>query len=346
MPHSISLLTRRLVTGASIISLAIMSAYPSIAQTAPVPAIASVDYPINPAVKAPNGVPQAVTSPMGNKLRLRFDDEFNAVPDKDGQPYIDRSKWQTTFWQGSSQRCLWANLEAQYYVDKDYGGRGEIPRSQWINPFSFETPGVLTISATKVPESLWHNYWMGNERCFASGLLISDKRFLFEHGYIEGRFKLPANRGAWPAFWLLQDDPSAPTANAAHQWPPEVDVFEFFGHRPTKHSAGVIPVKGEHTDWRFGYDDVGYDLTQDFHTWGFEWDQYKMVWTLDGKIWATTNTPPSMNKPMYILINLAVGGKWYGEEMSALTKTTVKPWEVDDSTMPWKMQCDYVRVYQ
>ena len=49
---------------------------------------------------------------------------------------------------------------------------------------------------------------MGKERCFASGLLISDKHFTFQYGYVEGRFKLPANRGAWPAFWLMGDDPT------------------------------------------------------------------------------------------------------------------------------------------
>ena len=70
----------------------------------------------------PAEVPQTITSPLGKKLSLKFHDEFDPVPDKDGQPYIDRCKWQTTFWQGSSQRTLWGNLEAQYYVDKDYGG--------------------------------------------------------------------------------------------------------------------------------------------------------------------------------------------------------------------------------
>jgi beta-glucanase (GH16 family) len=290
-------------------------------------------------------VPATVTSPLGKTMQLKFNDEFDATTDKDGKPYIDRGKWQTTFWQGSSQRTLWGNLEAQYYVDKDYGGRGEIPRDQWINPFSFEEPGVLTISATKVPEALWKNYWMGEQRCFASGLLISDKRFTFTHGYVEGRFKLPAERGAWPAFWLLGDDPSLGSPDKAHEWGPEVDVFEFFGHRPTKHSAGVIGRKGEKPSWHFGYNEVGFDISKDFHTWGFEWNDTDMVWTFDGKIWARSTTPASMNRPMYLLVNLAVGGKWYSEEMSA-KKTPYKPWQVDESAMPWKMKVDYVRVYQ
>jgi hypothetical protein len=194
-------------------------------------------------------VPQKIISPMGKKLTLKFNDEFNPVPDKDGKLYIDQSKWQTTFWQGSSERTLWGNLEAQYYTDKDYWGDGKIlpEKNGTLNPFSFKKPGILTISAWKVPQELWKKFYMGEERCFASGLLISDHRFDFKYGYVEGRFKLPANRGAWPAFWLLGDDPTKPTAAEAHEWGPEVDIFEFFGHRPTKFSAGIIGRNDENT---------------------------------------------------------------------------------------------------
>jgi serralysin len=298
-------------------------------------------------IAAPEGVPQEITSPMGKKMTLKFDDEFDAMQDKpDGKPYFDRRKWQSSFWQGDSVRTLIGNQEAEYYTDKEYGAGG-VPKERRVNPFSFEEPGVLTISAVKVPEDLWKKYYMGKERCFASGILNSDNHFDFQYGYIEGRFKLPNNRGAWPAFWLLGNDPTLGKPDTAHQWGPEIDIFEFFGHRPTKHTCGVIT--RSKTDGMpnkiFWHDLKDVDLTQDYHTWGFEWDDKQMVWTLDGQIWATHPTPASMNRPMYLLINLAVGGHWYSEEMRA-AGTPYKPWEVDESTMPWKMKCDYVRVYQ
>lgn len=316
-----------------------------IPQTAPPPSTATADG---------TPVPQTVVTPSGKTLTLKFNDEFDPVTDKDGQPYIDRRKWQTTFWQGSSQRTLWANIEAQYYTDKDYTGDGKIMPENKVtfNPFSFEQPGTLTINATKVPPELWRKFWMGEQRCFSSGLLISDNRFNFQYGYIEGRFKLPSNRGAWPAFWLLGndpskmgDDPKKPNLAAAHQWGPEIDIFEFFGHRPTKHSAGIIGRKDEKLGWHFGFNEVGFDITQDFHTWGLEWNETETILTFDGKVWAQTATPESSKRPMYLLVNLAVGGKWYSQEMTA-AKTPFKPWEVDEVSMPWKMQCDYVRVYQ
>jgi beta-glucanase (GH16 family) len=304
------------------------------------------------AITAPNGntapndkqPPETIVSPLGKTMTLKFHDEFNPVIDKDGQPYIDRSKWQTTFWQGSSQRTLWGNGEAQYYVDKNYVGDYKIP-GPTMNPFSFETPGVLTISAWKVPQDMWKKYYMGKERCFASGLLISDKKFDFKYGYVEGRFKLPADRGAWPAFWLLGDDPSLGKPDIAHQWGPEIDIFEFFGHRPFKHSAGIIGRKGEKLDWKFGYDEVGFDISKDFHTWAMEWNADNVELLFDGHIWAHAKTVESLRRPMYLLINLAVGGNWYMKEMMAAGKP-YHQWDVDESTMPRKMQCDYVRVYQ
>ena len=292
--------------------------------------------------------PQDIVSPLGRRMTLKFDDEFNGVLDKDGQAYIDQSKWQTTFWQGSSERTLFANLEAQYYVDKNYAGRGELGTGQRINPFSFETPGILTISATKVPANLWHNYWMSDQRCFASGLLISDKRFTFKYGYALGRFKLPGNRGAWPAFWLLGDDPSVGNAQKAHEWPPEIDILEFMGHWTNKHDSTIIARKDPAdrvNDWTLHYNNVGFDLSRDFHTWAVEWNEQEIAFLFDGQIWTRGKTPPSMRRSMYLLINLGVGGKWYSEEMSKPGKPC-KPWEVDEASMPWKMQCDYVRVYQ
>lgn len=303
-----------------------------------------------PVEKAADGtvVPQTMTSPSGKKLTLQFHDEFDAVPDvkKDGKPYIDRSKWQTTFWQGSSIRTLGANGEAQYYMDKDYGGAKNIPLEQRPNPFSFEKPGVLTISATKVPRELWGNYWMGEKRPFSSGLLISDKRFVFQYGYIEGRFKLPKNRGAWPAFWLLPNNPARSTNEAKnHPWPPEIDIFEAFGHAPTKFSTNIHSPKGQKVKLSKFMHEMGVDLTEDFHTWGMEWDAERVVFYFDGKEVSRAEITDAFRQPMYLLVNLAVGGNWYADDMKA-AKTPYKAWEVDEASMPWKMDVDYVRVYQ
>lgn len=291
-------------------------------------------------------VPRTITSPLGKKMALKFNDEFDAVRDKDGKPYIDRSKWETTFWQGSGERTLKGNKEAQIYMDKDYGGpNGRVAPAQRINPFSFEKPGVLTITATRVPDSLRADYGTVMERPFAAGLLTTDKTFTFKYGYVEGRFKLPPYRGSWPAFWMLGNDPSLGDPVKAHAWPPEIDIFEFMGHWKTKFSGNVLAPKGEKNPWRLRYNETGKDLTKDFHTWAVEWNEEEIALLLDGEIWTRDKTPDSLRRPMYLLVNLAVGGKWFSSEMTN-AKTPAQAWEVDDASMPWKMECDYVRVYQ
>jgi len=310
----------------------------------------------------PGSIPQTITSPLGRPMALKWNDEFNAVTDSDGQPYIDRTKWQTTFWQGSSERTLASNGEAQYYMDKDYAGKNNLPVEQRPNPFSFATPGILTISTTKTPENLWSNYGMTKERCLTSGLLDSDRRFSFKYGYIEGRFKIPMERGSWPGFWMLPDsiptneqtaDPKVTTGQwygekerKAHPWPPEIDIMESLGIWKSKFDTGYIAPKGEpHIKVSQWLHDADVNLSDDFHTWGMEWDENNIVWTFDGKIIAHGKVEESFRRPFYILVQLGTGGNWYSQVMKA-QGTPHAYWEVDWDTMPWKMQCDYVRVYQ
>ncbi|TGS30253.1 glycosyl hydrolase family protein, partial [bacterium M00.F.Ca.ET.180.01.1.1] len=49
--------------------------------------------------------------------------------------------------------------------------------------------------------------------------------------------------------------------------------------------------------------------TAGFHTYGLLWTPDKLVWTYDGVQVAAAATPSDMNKPMYMLVDLAVGGQ-------------------------------------
>jgi beta-glucanase (GH16 family) len=117
------------------------------------------------------------------------------------------------------------------------------------------------------------------------------------------------------------------------------------GHWKTKFSGNVLAPKGEQNPWRLRYKETGKDLTKDFHTWAVEWNEDEIALLFDGEIWLRDKTPASLRRPMYLLVNLAVGGKWFSTEMTN-AKTPAQPWEVDVPSLPWKMECDYVRVYQ
>lgn len=155
-------------------------------------------------------------------------------------------------------------------------------------------------------------------------------------------------------------------------WPPELDIFEFFGHRPTTYSRGYFAVSGE-SGPAIMYFDPGFDISNDFHTWGMEWNAQNVILSFDGQITNIIPTPNSMKTPnrrWYFIINLAVGGNWYASELNSgvyapgthknlITEQTftgqingtpanpaVNPWDVDTASMPWVMEIDYFRAYE
>jgi beta-glucanase (GH16 family) len=82
-------------------------------------------------------------------------------------------------------------------------------------------------------------------------------------------------------------------------------------------------------------------LAADYHVYGIRWSRDRVDFTLDDSVYAT-RTPASLGpgqqwvfsgKPFYLLLNLAVGGKWPG----APTAST---------PLPATMLVDWVRVYE
>ena len=218
-------------------------------------------------------------------FRLVFDDHFaefrlRSAQDPDG-------RWDTKF--ASGDRTLPANGEEEIYVDPDYLGLG-------LNPFSVAN-GMLTITARPAGGALRQR--LGGHD-YISGLLTTEHSFAQTYGYFELRAHLPAGKGLWPAFWLLPLD---------GEWPPEIDVFEVVGQDPstvhmTVHSKAVGTV---------GFPVPVVDTSAGFHDFGVLWGKSDIRWYVDGVERAHLPTPSDMHKPMYLLINLAVGGKWAGE---------------------------------
>lgn len=161
---------------------------------------------------------------------------------------------------------------------------------------------------------------------------------LFERarGRFEARIDLPVGRGLWPAFWLLGNDIDRVG------WPRcgEIDIMEYRGQFPatvvgTIHGPGYSggnPVTRSYTLPQ-GTLDTG------FHVYAIDWDETSITWSLDGVIYhrATPSDLPGgttwvFNHPFFIILNVAVGGRWVGSP--------------DASTVfPQTMLVDYVRVY-
>ena len=84
-----------------------------------------------------------------------------------------------------------------------------------------------------------------------------------------------------------------------------------------------------------GWYNVGTDITAGFHTYGVDVEPTGITYFFDGRPYASCPGNAAADKPMYMLINLAVGGpgSWPG------TPNASNVW-------PAVMQIDYVRAYQ
>ena len=253
-------------------------------------------------------------APDGRPLTLTFSDNFDrlslADPSRPGT-----GVWRTTF--GASpaptleHRTLKSNKELQLYVDPGLAdGQG---RALGLQPFSLHD-GVLEIRADHAPPLAAP--WLGGYG-YTSGLITSQPSFAQTYGYFEARVKLPRGKGLWPAVWLLPADQT---------WPPEIDIMESVGD-PSKAYVTI------HTK---AYPTQGVEVHPSgdgFHTFAVAWDANQIVSYLDGAETSRAPTPPDMHKPMYFLLNLAIGGDWAGPPDSG-------------TNFPAAFSVDYVRAYR
>ncbi len=216
--------------------------------------------------------------------------------------------WMTTFPYGPpATRTLPNNHEAECYVDRSVGS----------NPFSTNN-GILTIAATPARS--------GNV-CglpYNSGLITTFRSFARLYGVFQMRAKLPAGAGLWPAWWLLPAD---------NLYTSELDAFEVLGSNPsvlyfTTHgfdSTGKWVVNSQALNVP--------DLAAGFHIYTLTWNADRIALALDGKPIASAPTPASMHVPMFMLIDLAVGGdgSWPGPPNGS-------------TSFPARMQIDWIRV--
>ncbi len=184
---------------------------------------------------------------------------------------------------------------------------------------------------------------------YTSARLKSQGLFTFQYGRIEARMQLPESQGMWPAFWMLGSNITTVS------WPAcgEADIMEHIDGANPPFSVGSTPPG---YDWVAGSVHGGASTTsqvdgsQRFTAAGFSaaaWHTYGMIWSTGqiqyyidspSNIYATFNTSnfsgtwPFDQGPMFIILNLAVGGDWPGKPDST-------------TAFPSNMLVDYVRIY-
>jgi beta-glucanase (GH16 family) len=237
-------------------------------------------------------------------LHRTFHDDFDEHPLSKGRwvpHYAGGAAWpDARYWGGDGsdlkRKDAW-NGEQQIYVDPRYRGRATTPLG--LDPFKVHD-GVLSIVASRTPPEL-KPVLFNNE--YTSGILTTQGSFSQKYGYFEIRAKIPVGTGVWPAFWLLADDGG---------WPPEIDVMEGRGQK-----IGDMAMT---THWRSqpagfvqscGFDFMVPDASGDFHDYGVLWTQDQIVYYIDRKPVSDIRVPIGFDDPMYMIVNLAMGAKYF-----------------------------------
>jgi beta-glucanase (GH16 family) len=245
-----------------------------------------------------------------------FADEFDglSLDLENGQP---KGTWRTNFgYGGVNGRTLVNNGELEVYADPLFQGTAK--SSLNLDPFRIAN-GNLEIVAEPLKEDMQQFAW---GRSYSSGLLTSKGSFSQQYGVFEIRAKMPRGKGLWPAFWLLP---------AKNGWPPELDILEILGDNPRKlYVSWHSNVGGKHS-WETKPVDVP-DTSAGFHTYSIDWTKDTINWFFDDIEVASQPTPADLHQPMYMLLNLAVGGNWPGAPDT-------------DTKFPAKYSIDWVRAY-
>ncbi|MAV55605.1 MAG: hypothetical protein CMJ28_06585 [Phycisphaerae bacterium] len=217
-----------------------------------------------------------------------------------------------------------ANLDGQLPNPQDW----EIANAEWSfnNEMQFYAQDCVTIQDGVLNLTALNR--AAGTRTYSSGHATTKHQHAVKWGRWEVRARLPEGRGYWPAIWLLPTDGS---------WPPEVDIMEFIGHETNKvhHSAHWGPLRDGLKPWDLGQTSTrtfeGPDFTKEFHNYACEWTPEGVVWFVDGVERHRTTASP--RKPMYLILNLAVGGDWPGPP---------------DETTPWgaSMEVEHVKIWK
>ncbi|MFJ7680020.1 family 16 glycosylhydrolase [Peribacillus sp. NPDC097198] len=174
--------------------------------------------------------------------------------------------------------------------------------------------GILTIHVKK------ENY---EKDPYTSGALYTENKQTFHYGRLEIRAKIADGKGLLSALWLQPLDRTEF---------PEIDIMEVLGQEPNRLWNVVHwEDKKKKRQRDFTHTDTKKPLNDAFHVYGIIWTKEKLTFTLDGKV-THTMTKNVPQKPMYLTMNVSVGGQW---------ATDPSP----KQKFPKKMQIDYVRYY-
>jgi beta-glucanase (GH16 family) len=256
-------------------------------------------------------------------LKLLWSEEFNS---KIG------TKPSTKNWAYEIGGGGWGNSERQYYTDKSANIATDGAGKLVITAKRISTASLDQVGTEPGTEAIL-------DRCsecqFTSARIKTARKLGFKYGRIEARMKMPQGVGTWPAFWMLGGD-----LLDGSSWPEcgEVDIMEFRGDindRTTSALHGPTTPSGSGLSSAF----LSYaPLSDDYHTYAIEWRKNAIDFIVDGRVTGTYSSADTgsrgwvFNQEFFLILNLAVGGTYAGEE-------------IDPDMNQAEFKIDYIRYY-
>lgn len=252
---------------------------------------------------------------MAQNYRVIWSEEFNYS----GKP--DPGKW-------THEQGFIRNLEKQIYTSRKKNAR--------VKNGKLEITAKKEIRKNHRYDPAIKNYRYNTaEAEYTSASIHTAQKFEFLYGRVDVRAKLPKGNGVWPAIWMLGanfEDIEYPLAG-------EIDIMEHVGKNPNEiHGTVHYPWNNRNGITSSTGTAILPNPSENFHIYSIDWTPETISFLVDNEIYHTFSidkTDPETNpfhRPFYIILNLALGGKWAGA--------------IDQEIFPQKFIIDYVRVYQ
>lgn len=139
--------------------------------------------------------------------------------------------------------------------------------------------------------------------------------FISQEGYYELKAKIYSGGGTHVAWWMTGVDDTGATN-------PEIDIFEILGSDTTKWPmnfyADTNSVASAEAQDSIG---IGFDLSNDYHVYGFLWENGIMKFYLDGDLintWSDINTPHQPLMTWLTAYRCLEGSYWAGTHVDGL----------------------------
>ncbi|WP_019026155.1 glycoside hydrolase family 16 protein [Colwellia piezophila] len=238
--------------------------------------------------------------------------------------FIDKFDGTGVNWQNwTAQIDANYNNEVQCYTDDDSS----------VNKNFDVSDGTLKIIARKQQVNCTG---LNNQaRSWTSGRINGKDKREFLYGRIESRLRFHnLEGGTWPAFWMLEnriaESPKKNDNDTIH-WPNpgagEIDVWEWFSNNPATYITNFFNTGGASCgqEVRFAYPKGASDVL-DWHNYAIEWDENNISFYMDDTLVTSHNVSncPQYKEPMFVLLNVAMGGNLGGNIDANLSKATME----------------------